>query len=111
MFKNIMIGLLVISSFASASNGIASEMSHVIGGLLMTMIVAFLVNKYSSKYKASSVLIGFLASTLYVTIDQLMDYVNDGEFLNQFLDFSVHIIGSIVGAYLISIYLKKRLEK
>jgi hypothetical protein len=106
MYKNIIIGLLAISSLANASNGLASEMSHVVGGLLMTMLVAFLVNKYSSKYKTKSILIGFLTSTLYVTIDQLIDYVNDGEFLNQFLDFSVHIIGSLIGAYLISLYLK-----
>jgi VanZ family protein len=107
MYKNIFIGLLVISSFASASNGFKSELSHFIGGLIMAALVAYLVFKYSYQYKSKSVLIGFLVSSFYVTIDQLIDYVKDGEFLNQLLDFSVHIIGAIIGAYLISLYLRK----
>lgn len=97
MYKNIIIGLLAISSFASASNGFKSELSHFIGGLIMTILVAYLINRFLPKHKAKSVILGFLASIIFVTVDQSLDYIKDGEFLNQLLDFSVHTVGSVVG--------------
>ncbi|MDD5358906.1 MAG: hypothetical protein PHI79_08495 [Sulfurovaceae bacterium] len=100
MYKNIFVFLVVISQVASAGNGFASEFSHFAGGLIMTALVAFMVFKYFPKYKTKSVLIGFLVSLLYVFIDQSIDYIKYGKFLDQLLDFTVHVIGSLISVYI-----------
>ncbi len=100
MYKNIFIFLVLISQVASASNGIKSELSHFAGGLVMTALVAFVVFKYFPKYKAKSVLIGFTVSMIFVFVDQSIDYIKDGAFLDQLLDFTVHSIGSLISAYI-----------
>ena len=100
MYKNIFVFLVLVSQIASASNGIKSEFSHFAGGLIMTAFVAFIVFKYFPKYKTKSILIGFLVSLLYVFIDQSIDYIKYGKFLDQLLDFTVHVIGSAISAYI-----------
>lgn len=42
MYKNI-IYFLILTSYASASNGIASEFSHFAGGLIMTCLIGYIV--------------------------------------------------------------------
>lgn len=100
MYKNIFLFLVLVSQVASASNGIKSELSHFAGGLVMTALVAFIVFKYFPKYKAKSVLIGFAVSMIFVFIDQSIDYIKDGAFLDQLLDFAVHAIGSSISAFI-----------
>jgi ABC-type thiamin/hydroxymethylpyrimidine transport system permease subunit len=96
MYKNIVLFLTLISSIANASNSVSSELSHVVGGLIMTALVALIVFKYFAKYKTKSIMIGFLASMIFVLVDQSIDYIKDGEFLNQLLDFVSHLAGSII---------------
>ncbi|MBD3807885.1 MAG: hypothetical protein IE880_04110 [Epsilonproteobacteria bacterium] len=107
MYKNI-IYFLILTSFVSASNGIASEFSHFAGGLIITGLAGYLIFNYFPKYKIRSILIGFMASMIYVTVDQLIDYIKDGEFLNQLLDFGFHFLGSIIAFLIGSKIIKNR---
>lgn len=107
MYKNIFLFLVVISSIASASNGIKSELSHFAGGLVMTALIAFIVFKYFPKYKTKSILIGFAVSIIFVFIDQSIDYIKDGKFFDQLLDFTVHAIGSAISAFIGYMIIKK----
>ncbi len=108
MYKNVVLFLILISSIASASNGIASEFSHFAGGLIMTGLVGYIVFNYFPKYKIKSILIGFTVSMIYVTVDQLIDYIKDGEFLSQLLDFGSHFLGSIAAFLIGSKMIKNR---
>lgn len=45
---------------------------------------------------------------IYVTVDQLIDYIKDGEFLNQLLDFGFHFLGSIIAFLIGSKIIKNR---
>ncbi len=107
MYKNVVLFLVLISSMANAGNSISSELSHVAGGLIMTSLIAFIVFKYFTKYKTRSVLIGFLVSMIFVLIDQSIDYIKDGEFLNQLLDFVSHLAGSILAVLIAYKIIKK----
>ncbi len=100
MYKNIFLFLVLISQVASASNGIKSELSHFAGGLIMTALIIFITFKYFPKYKTKSVLIGFAVSMIFVFVDQSIDYIKDGAFLDQLLDFAVHAIGTSISAYI-----------
>lgn len=66
----------------------------------MVWIVAYLIVKFLSKYKEKSILIAFLISLTYVSIDQSMDYLKDGKFFDQLLDFGVHLLGSVIAVLL-----------
>jgi hypothetical protein len=107
MYRKLFIGLLIISSFANASNGFASEFSHFAGGVGIVWLVAYLVFRFLPKYKTKSILIGFIVSMVYVTIDQSIDYIKDGAFLNQLLDFSVHALGSLLAVYMSHTFIKR----
>ena len=93
--KSFIIGTLGIT-FAYAGNGLSSEMSHVVGGFATVLLVAYIVSRFFPKYKTRSILIGFLFSMLYVTIDQSIDYLKEGKFLNQLLDFGSHLFGALL---------------
>jgi hypothetical protein len=108
MYKNIVLFLTLISSIANAGNSISSELSHVAGGLIMTALVTLIVFKYFAKYKTKSIMIGFLASMIFVLADQSIDYIKDGEFLNQLLDFASHLAGSIIAALIAYKIINKR---
>ena len=101
--KSLIIGTLGIT-FAHAGNGFSSQMSHVIGGFVTVLLVAYIVSKFFPKYKSRSIWVGFLVSFVFVTIDQSLDYLKYGKFLDQLFDFSSHLLGSIaaifVGRYL-----------
>ncbi len=96
MYKYLIALLFVSLQIAEASNGWKSELSHLIGGLLMPLIIAFIVTKLSPKYASKGILIGFIVSITYVAIDQIMDYVKDGKFFDQLMDFGFHFLGSLI---------------
>jgi hypothetical protein len=96
--KSLIIGTLGIT-FAHARNGFSSQMSHVIGGFVTVLLVAFIISRFFPKYKLKSILIGFLVSLIYVTIDQTLDYFKYGFPLNQLFDFGSHLLGSIVAVF------------
>jgi hypothetical protein len=100
MYKNILIGLILISSFASAGNGIKSELSHFVGGLGIVGLVAYIIFNYFPKYRSKSIWIGFWVSMVYVFVDQTLDYFKYGEFFDQLLDFMVHLAGSALAVFI-----------
>lgn len=104
--KSLIIGTLGIT-FAHAGNGFSSQMSHVTGGFLTVLLVAYIVSRFFPKYKSRSIWIGFLVSFTFVTIDQSLDYLKYGKFLNQLFDFGSHLLGSIL-AVLLGRYLFKK---
>jgi len=107
MFKRIIPTLFLLMTFSYAGNSFTSEFSHFSGGLLMVLLVAYIIFKYFPLYKAKSVLIGFLVSFFYVGIDQTIDFIKDGKFLNQLLDFGVHVLGSVVAIFIAKYIMQK----
>lgn len=86
-------------SFAHAGNSFTSQFSHIVGGFATVLLVAYIVLRFFPLYKSRGILIGFLISILYVTVDQGLDYLKYGKFFNQLFDFGSHLLGSVVAVF------------
>lgn len=104
--KSFLVAILGVT-FAHAGNGFSSQFSHFVGGFLTVLLVAYIVSRFFSKYKSRNILIGFLVSLFYVTIDQGLDYLKYGLPLNQLYDFSSHMLGSVVAIFVGKFLFKK----
>ena len=99
MFKKSFIVGIFWMSFAHAGNSFTSEFSHIVGGFATVLLIAYIVSKFFPLYKSRGIWIGFLVSMLYVTFDQSLDYLKDGKFFNQLLDFGSHLLGAILAVF------------
>jgi hypothetical protein len=82
-----------------ANNSVASEMSHVAGGVVMAGGITAVVDRYSPEYRENRGMIGFGVSTVAVFAEQGVEYALNGDAGGQLLDATSHMIGSALGAW------------
>lgn len=100
---------LLFCGQASASDGVASELSHAAGGAVLAGGITYLADK-SSSYREQRAWIGFGLSSLLFTVVELT-LSPDGNTYSNRLDIASHVIGSAVGAFATDKWLLKPVIK
>jgi hypothetical protein len=91
---------LSFSSFAQASTGFHSQFSHFSGGLVMTVLAAYLLVRFFKTSERRALIWSFWFSTVFVFISQTRDYLRADKFWNQAMDFLWHTVGTLLALYL-----------
>ncbi|HNF89186.1 MAG TPA: hypothetical protein PLL19_07640 [Thiobacillaceae bacterium] len=96
MNKIIFLFLIFFSSIANASQAFASEFSHFSGGLIMTLLAAYVMVRFMKTHRNKAILWAFWFSTIFVSISQTRDYLSSGKIYGQVLDFFWHTVGTLL---------------
>jgi hypothetical protein len=85
---------------AEANNSVASEASHVSGGILLGGVTTAIVDNYFSEYAENRRAIGFWGTTLAATVVFGIEMAQDSDDVSgELLDMGCMIVGGAVGAY------------
>jgi hypothetical protein len=88
-----------------ANDSFNSEISHVIGGMVMAGGTTAVVNSYYPKYAENRGEIGFAVSSIVIIIEQSIEYAQRGDARGQMLDVFSHIVGSAFGSFVTDKYI------
>ena len=103
ILKMFIISLLVMTQL-EANNSVGSEMSHVIGGVVMAAGITAVVDQYYPEYQKERGMIGFGVSSAVIVLEQAVEVALHGDASGQALDALAHIAGSALGAYVTDEY-------
>jgi len=101
MNKIVFVCLLIFSTYANASTAFASQFSHFAGGLLGTLLAAYVIVRFVKKYRDKAILWAALLSTAYAFIDQTREFIFRGKFWGQTYDFFSHTLGTLLAVYVL----------
>lgn len=82
-----------------ANESVSSEMSHVVGGMVMAGGITTVVDHYYPEYRSERGMIGFKISSAAVIVEQSIELAIHGNAEGQLLDVVAHIAGSALGAW------------
>jgi len=102
MKKIILIIFIVLQLHATDSFN--SEVSHFAGGAVLAGATTAIVDQFP-EYKQNRFLIAFSISAAIGTVDQTIQYIEDGGIKGQLLDLSFHVLGSALGAWITDKYI------
>ncbi|RRS31840.1 MAG: hypothetical protein P794_02910 [Epsilonproteobacteria bacterium (ex Lamellibrachia satsuma)] len=97
--------LLATQLQVKANESFNSEMSHVVGGVVMAGGITAIVDHYYPEYAENRGMIGFGISSASIILAEYVEFALHGDARGQLLDTASHIAGSAFGAFVTDKYI------